>query len=107
MSDIILDKPNDNVKIMFVLTILLCLIKIIYLVRVFKDFNLLVTMLIIVVQDLFYFMILFMIFITAFAECYHILIVDISAYSRTPTLFAHFMATLRLSMGDFSYLDPY
>ena len=35
INDMVMDKPNDNLKILFVLTILLCLTKFIYLVRVF------------------------------------------------------------------------
>jgi len=107
VSDLLLDRPTDAMKIMFSISILLCLFKIVYLVRVFRNLNFLVTMLMTVIVEIYSFMVLFMIFLLAFAECYHILLVDISAYGRTPELAAHALATLRMSMGDFALLDPY
>jgi len=64
-------------------------------------------MLINVIVEIYSFMVLFIIFVLAFAECYHVLEVDITAYGRTQKLMAHAMAVLRMSMGDFSLLDPY
>ena len=93
-------------KIMFSVSVILCLIKIVYLVRVFRNLNFLVTMVCTVIVEIYSFMVLYMIFLLAFAECYHILLVDISAYGRTPELAAHALATLRMSMGDFALLDP-
>ena len=64
-------------------------------------------MLIQVVMDLSYFIILFIIFILTFAECYHIVQIDVSSYGRMPDLLALSLATQRSSFGDFSLIDPY
>lgn len=64
-------------------------------------------MMIQVVYDVVYFMLLFVIFILTFAECYHIVGVSTEAYGRVEPLFALFLGTLRMAMGDFSLIDPY
>ena len=91
----------------FVLSVLLSLIKFVYLVRVFKQLNSLVTMLTTVVQEVKYFMVLFLCFLVTFAECNHLVMVDIGAYERTPALLAHILSVLRCAMGDFSLIDPF
>jgi len=58
-----------------------------------------------VINEVRWFMVLFGIILTFFAECNHLLGVDVVPYGRTPRLIAHFMAMLRCSMGDFSPLD--
>jgi hypothetical protein len=64
-------------------------------------------MMIQVVNDVVYFMLLFVIFILTFAECYHIVQVNTDAYGRLPAIAALFLGTLRSAMGDFSLIDPY
>lgn len=86
---------------------MMSLVKIVYLVRVFKQLNFLVTMLITVVNEIVFFMILFSIFLLTFAECFNLLEVDVSAYGRLPRILAHVISTLRCAMGDFSLIDPY
>lgn len=58
-------------------------------------------------MDLSYFIILFIIFILTFAECYHIVQIDVSSYGRMPDLLALSLATQRSAFGDFSLIDPY
>jgi len=74
----------------------------------------LVKMVVHVVADLQYFVLLFLIFVLTFAECYHVLDVDIAPYGRRPadkqTLVAfasHILATLRSAMGDFALIDMF
>ena len=62
-------------------------------------------MMIQVVNDVVYFMLLFVIFILTFAECYHIVQVNTEPYGRVHDLFALFLGTLRSAMGDFSIID--
>ena len=64
-------------------------------------------MLITVCNEVIFFMVLFGIFLLTFAECNHVLLVDIGAYGRTRPLLAHFITILRCAMGDFSLIDPY
>jgi hypothetical protein len=64
-------------------------------------------MLITVCNEVIFFMVLFSIFLLTFAECNHVLLVDISAYGRTRPLLSHFITMLRCAMGDFSLIDPY
>ena len=45
LCDIAMDKLDDSITVLFVISILLCIIKLIYLVRVFSTFNFMVTML--------------------------------------------------------------
>jgi len=92
-------------RMLFSLSIMFCLVKIVYLIRVFRQLNFLVTMFITVVNEIYYFMILFLIFVLTFAESFHIVEVDIIKYGRTPELFAHFINVLRSAMGDFSIID--
>jgi hypothetical protein len=42
-----------------------------------------------------------------FAECFHIVNVDVSSYGRVPELLSLTIAVLRAAMGDFSIIDPY
>jgi hypothetical protein len=94
-------------KIIFAGSIMSCLLKIIYLIRVFPKLNFLVTMLMKVCSEVGYFMLLFGIFIITFAECNHIMLVDNTVYGRMPELMGHFISVLRGAMGDFSMIDPY
>ena len=64
-------------------------------------------MVITVVNEIIYFLLLFTIFLLTFAECNHIIDIDVSAYGRSPPLLAHFFSVLRLSMGDQAMLDMY
>jgi len=105
--DVSLDHPSDMMKIFLALSVIFSLIKIVYLVRVFQQLNFLVTMFITVVNEIYYFLILFTIFLLTFAEGFSILKVDISAYGRLPSLFSYAMSILRCAMGDFSIIDPY
>jgi hypothetical protein len=52
-------------------------------------------------------MLLFGIFIVSFAECNHIMHVDVTPYGRLPELIGHCISILRGAMGDFSMIDPY
>ena len=81
------------------------LAKVVYLIRVFKQLNFLVTMFILVVREIFYFMILFTIFLLTFAESFHVVEVDISSYGRTPPILAYVVSVLRCAMGDFSIIS--
>ena len=103
--DIVSEKVSDLMRILFCLSILMSLVKIVYLVRVFKSLNFLVTMLAHVCNEVIYFMMLFGIFLLTFAECNHIVLINISSYGRIPGLVAHLITILRCSMGDFSLLD--
>ena len=82
-----------------------CLIKVVYLVKVFRQLNFLVTMLEKVLDSVGWFMLLFGIFLFFFAECNQLLGVDIVPYGRTPRLISHFLAMLRCAMGDFAPID--
>ena len=105
----ILDFTSPNVtptmKILFCLSILFTLVKVVYLIRVFRQLNFLVTMFITVVKEIYYFMILFTIFCLTFAETFHILEVDIESYGRLPGIVAHLISVLRCAMGDFSMIN--
>mmetsp|Transcript_2769 Transcript_2769/g.4352 ORF Transcript_2769/g.4352 Transcript_2769/m.4352 type:complete len:174 (+) Transcript_2769:109-630(+) len=85
-------------------SIIFTLAKMVYLIRVFRQLNFLVTMLITVVNDISYFMILFALFLFTFAESFHVLEVDVSSYGRAPSLLSYFVAVLRCAMGDFSII---
>ena len=80
--DCLLVKPNDLIRIIWVLTVIFILIKLIYLVRVFKQFNFLVTMITNVVQEIGYFLVMFEMYLLTFAICFHIVDVDIASYGR-------------------------
>ena len=58
------------------------------------------TMVITVVNEVGYFMVLFSVFLLTFAECNHIISIDMTAYGWVPNLLAHIFGVLRLSMGD-------
>jgi len=62
-------------------------------------------MLITVVNEIMFFILLFSIFVLTFAQCNHIVGVDITGYGRVPELGANFLAVLRCSMGDFSLIN--
>lgn len=104
--DIRNDIVTDTTRILFCCSILMCLSKVIYLVRVFRNLNFLVTMISTVVRESFDFMLLFSVFLVAFAEMNHVLEVDIGTYGRVPPLIAHIFNALRTAMGDFATLDP-
>ena len=101
------DEISDQMKILFSFSVMMSLIKFVYLVRVFTNLNFLVTMLMTVCSEVGFFMLLFSIFLLCFAECNHIMNVDIEAYGRLPPLVSHFISVLRCAMGDFSVIDPY
>ena len=105
--DISSSEVNDACKILYVLSMIFALMKVLYLIRISKSMSFLVTMMIQVVADLNFFMLLFIILILTFAECYHILQVDILSYGRMPAIVAHWIATLRSAYGDFALINPY
>ena len=105
--DIYNNTVTDTMRILFSLSTMLSLVKIVYLVRVFRQLNFLVTMMMTVVSEVVNFMVLFFIFLMTFAQCNHILEVDHSSYGRMTPIVAHFYMVLRSAMGDFSLIDPY
>ena len=60
-----------------------------------------------VVNDVRYFLVIFTIFIFAFAQMFYIVQVDVGYYGRMPKMMALIIACLRTSMGDFSIVDPF
>lgn len=105
--DIINTHTTTLMRILFSCSILMSLVKIVYLVRVFKQLNFLVTMLITVVNEIVFFFVLFSIFLLTFAECFNLLEVDMGTYGRMPKLMSHIISTLRISMGDFALIDSF
>ena len=105
--DIMHPSISNMLRILWCFSVMFSLIKILYLVRVFKQLNFLVTMVITVVNEVQFFMVLFSVFLLTFAECNHIMQVDMSCYGRTPAILAHFFGVLRLAMGDQANVDPY
>ena len=105
--DIKNDRVTDSTRILYVLSIMFSLYKIMFLIRTFRQFSFLVQMVITVMKALKWFLCLFFIFVLYFAQCYQILNVDISCYGRIPSIFAHMFATLRASLGDNALIDPY
>ena len=103
--DIVSNQVSDIMRVLFCLSILMSLVKIVYLVRVFKSLNFLVTMLAHVCNEVIHFMMLFGIFLLTFAECNHIVRVNIDSYGRLPGIFAHLIMILRCSMGDYDLLS--
>ena len=102
--DFLNSEIDDTTRIVVSFSLILTLAKVVYLIRVFKQLNFLVTMLITVVNDIFYFMILFSMFLLTFSMSFEVLEVDMSAYGRTPTLMSYFISVLRCAMGDFSII---
>lgn len=82
--DITGDTVTDRMRIIFSCSVLMSLVKVVYLIRVFKHLNFLATMLVSVCNEVIFFFILFTIFLLTFAECFHIMKVDVGAYGRTP-----------------------
>lgn len=105
--DITNDVVSDATRMLFCTSLLLCLSKVVYLVRVFRNLNFLVTMISTVIEEIVDFTILFGIFLFAFAEMNHVLDVDITTYGRVPPIMAHVFNALRTAMGDFATLDPF
>lgn len=107
----ILDIANETVsdlsRMCYVLALLFSLVKILFLIRVYKNLSFLVTMIIQVMIDLKSFFIVFMIFSMIFAECFSILHIDHSSYGRLPSTIAQGVAAIRIAFGDFSIVDPY
>ena len=87
--DISNDKITDFGRMVISISILFTLAKVVYLLRVFRQLNFLVTMLMVVVNEIFYFMILFSIFLLTFAESFQTVQVDVSLYGRTPGILAY------------------
>lgn len=104
--DIANEVVSDITKMLFCTSLLLCLSKVVYLVRVFRNLNFLVTMISTVIEEIVDFTVLFVIFLFAFAEMNHVLDVDITTYGRVRPIVAHFLNALRTAMGDFATLDP-
>jgi hypothetical protein len=74
------DRITDLNKIVFTITVLLSLVKVLYLIRVFRSLSFLVMMMIQVMTDVRNFVLIFLIFNLTFAECFHIVQVDVSSY---------------------------
>ena len=105
--DIYYPQTTEYSKVLYTLSSLFSLIKVLYLIRVFRQFSFLAMMIIQVVYDVKYFFVLFGIFLMCFAMCYRILGIELSNYGRTPKMMSMFLATLRSAMGDFSIINPY
>ena len=103
--DILESDITNLIKTLFSLSIMFSLIKIMYLIRVFRQLNFLVTMFNTVVIDIFYFMILFCIFMLIFAQSFHVVGLSVKSYGRTPSLLAHSISVFRVAMGDFAMID--
>lgn len=103
--DVSSEGVNDHLRVVWVISLILTLIKILVVITVFPQFNFLVIMITTVIKEVINFMVLFLIFCIIFAECYHICNIDASGYGRSPELLSHFISTLRGSLGDFAMLD--
>mmetsp|Transcript_42439 Transcript_42439/g.65116 ORF Transcript_42439/g.65116 Transcript_42439/m.65116 type:complete len:147 (+) Transcript_42439:2601-3041(+) len=68
--DIINPQVTDTTRILISVSVAMTLAKIVYLIRVFRQLNFLVTMLMTVINEIFFFMILFAIFIVTFAQSF-------------------------------------
>ena len=105
----ILDINNSQVtdfcRVIISISILFTLAKVVYLIRVFRQLNFLVTMFITVVNEIFYFMILFTTFLITFAQSFRIVEVDMSVYGRAPAMLGYSISVLRCAMGDFSIIN--
>jgi len=75
---------TDLCKVFYIFTVLFCLVKVLFLLRVFKSISFLVMMIIQVIIDLGHFLIVFGIFVFTFAQCYRIVQLDTSNYDRLP-----------------------
>lgn len=102
-----LSNSNDFLRVIWTLSLLLTLVKILIVIQVFPQLNFLVIMFSTVTQELGNFMFLFAIFCMIFAECFNVCDVDVSGYGRTPPLMSHVINTLRGSFGDQGLLDVF
>ena len=82
------------------------MIKILYLIRVFKSLSFMVNMIGQVIKDLYSFFIMFSLFIFAVAQSFMVMETDVAAYGRVPEIFAQIINTIRVAYGDFSVIDP-
>ena len=105
--DIMYQNVTDLMRIVYSITVLLSLVKVLYLIRVFKNLSFLVMMVIQVVKDVRYFIVIYSIFVLAFAYMFYILQVDVTYYGRQPKLLGMFIGCIRASMGDFAVIDPF
>ena len=105
--DIATNEVNDVTKMLYVFSLLFCLYNYLFLVRVFDRLSFLVKMLNKVVYDVQYFLVLFLLFVTIFAECFSVLGVDVSSYGRVPHLFAYYVTVVRIAFGDFGLISTY
>jgi len=107
VNDILIERPSDLIKILYVLSTLMSLANVLLLVRVFKQLSFIVIMMRMVVSDLLFFMILFFFFVFTFAACYQIMQVDGSSYGRINNMLAMIISTIRSSFGEFSIIHPW
>lgn len=103
--DVFEDEISDTCRILYVLSLLFALVKVLFLIRVSKKMSFLVMMIINVIIEIKYFMVLFFIFILIFAQCFHLVSLDHATYGRIPELLALSIACLRSAMGDFAIFD--
>ena len=105
--DVLNDEITDSCRILFVICLMFSLIKVLYLIRVFKSLSFLVKMLTQVILDLEAFFILLSIFIFVTAQSFTVMDTDMSSYGRLPTTVAQIISTFRLAFGEFTVIDPY
>jgi len=91
IMDLCSDTVSDSCRIIYCCSMLFTLVKMLFLIRIFKSLSFLTMMIIQVVIELGPFLVLFTLFIITFSECYSILGTDISAYGRLHPLFAYFI----------------
>jgi hypothetical protein len=104
LLDIFSDQVSDACRIMFVCSLMFALIKVLFLIRIFKSFSFLVMMTIQVILDVQAFLLLFMFFVVIFAACYRVVDVDVSNFGRLPDWISSIIVTLKSAMGDFGLI---
>lgn len=105
--DMVEPRTTDKIRIIYATAVLFTLLKFVYLVRVFRHLNFLMTLFNTVVKDVLQFLILYTFFVLTFAQSFSTLNVDQSSYGRVPALFANFVSVFRCSIGEFSILHPF
>ena len=52
-------------------------------------------------------MVLFLLYVIIFGQCFSVLGVDISSYGRVPELFSNYITVLRIAFGDFALISTW
>ena len=86
--DLVNEKVSDWCRIIYVLSLSFSVIKVLYLIRVFKNLSFMVKMIGQVLKDLRAFFILFLLFLFVTAQSFMVMKTDTSAYGRIPEIFA-------------------